>query len=120
MCGTFPTEVEASKVYTFNCSVTGNYVKIVTGRNDSDKLIAFAEVEVYAKNFGAFLNEKGVNVHGVSDSSEVNIVYRTKCNGTYSNYIDVTFKPFGILLEKENSTCEDVHQLDQTYYPYML
>ena len=64
-------------MYTFNCSATGNYVKIVTGRNDSDQFIAFAEVEVYAKDFGASLNEKGVKVHGVTHSSEEKIVYRT-------------------------------------------
>ena len=49
LCGTFPSVVEKSKVYSFLCEACfGDYVRIVTGR--SDNKLAFANVEVYGPN----------------------------------------------------------------------
>ena len=52
LCGTLPEEVEKSKVYTFKCDTVGDYVKIVTGRNDTDQRLTFSNVAVYAANVG--------------------------------------------------------------------
>ena len=46
LCGTFPENVEKSKVYSFNCDAVGDYIKIVTGRDDG--YLSFVNVEVYA------------------------------------------------------------------------
>ena len=43
--GILPKDVEKSKVYTYDCDAVGDFVKIVTGRED--KKLAFANVEVY-------------------------------------------------------------------------
>ena len=43
--GTFPDAVEKSKVYSFPCDTAGNFVKIVTGRDD--KKLTFSNVKVY-------------------------------------------------------------------------
>ena len=50
LCGTFPSIVKRSKKYTFNCNVAGSYVKVVTGRNNSDKRLSFAIIDVYKLN----------------------------------------------------------------------
>jgi hypothetical protein len=36
LCGTMPSKVENAKEYTFDCEAVGDYVKIVTGRNEID------------------------------------------------------------------------------------
>ena len=36
LCGTLPNDIEKSKLYTIECNTVGDYIKIVTGRNDSD------------------------------------------------------------------------------------
>ena len=48
LCGTFPGNVESSKVYIFNCDAVGDFVKVMTGRNDTDQKLTFAMVEVYS------------------------------------------------------------------------
>ena len=52
----------------------------------------FKKIEVYTTNYGASINNEGVKVYGLSDSSDERKVYKTKCNGTYSPEIDITFK----------------------------
>ena len=47
LCGKIPAEVRKSKVYTFNCQEVGDYIKIVTGRNNSDQKLSFSYVYVY-------------------------------------------------------------------------
>lgn len=47
LCGTMPAKVERSKVYTFDCEAVGDFVKIMTGRNDKDQKLTFANLEVY-------------------------------------------------------------------------
>ena len=47
LCGTLPAIVEESKKYTINCNVAGNYVKVVTGRNNIDQMLGFSIIEVY-------------------------------------------------------------------------
>ena len=51
-----PSEVEESKLYIFNCKLTGDYIKIVTGRNDIDQKLCFSDVSVYA-NYPDVSNE---------------------------------------------------------------
>ena len=34
LCGTLPKEVEKSKRYIYDCDATGDYVRVVTGRED--------------------------------------------------------------------------------------
>ena len=34
-------------LYTFDCEAVGDYIKIVTGRNDTDAKLTFANLEVY-------------------------------------------------------------------------
>ena len=36
LCGTLPAINESSKKYTLNCNVAGDYMKVVTGRNNID------------------------------------------------------------------------------------
>lgn len=48
LCCTFPSDVKRSKVYSFTCNTAGDYVQIVTGRDD--KKLAFANVEVHAND----------------------------------------------------------------------
>ena len=48
LCGTLPGTIEISKLYTVNCDLVGNYVKIDNGR-PTNKVLGFAEVEVYAQ-----------------------------------------------------------------------
>lgn len=36
LCGTMPSKTENGKEYTFDCEAVGDYVKIVTGRNEID------------------------------------------------------------------------------------
>ena len=48
LCCTFPSAVEKSKLYSFTCNSTGDYLKIVSGRNDGK--LAFANVEVIAND----------------------------------------------------------------------
>ena len=43
-----PANVERSKLYTFKCQIYGNYVKIVTGRDDG--YLTFSDVMVFANN----------------------------------------------------------------------
>ena len=44
MCGILPAKVEKSKDYTIDCEAVGDFVKIVTGRNDGK--LSFANLEV--------------------------------------------------------------------------
>ena len=37
-------------LYTFECQLTGNYVKIVTGRNDKDQQLTFSDVKVFGND----------------------------------------------------------------------
>ena len=34
LCGTFQNKVDYSSAYTFNCDTTGDFIKIVTERDD--------------------------------------------------------------------------------------
>ena len=76
LCGTMPSEVEESKLYIFNCKLTGEYIKIVTGRNDIDQKLSFSDVSVYA-NYASDSNE-------VSEDSRDSIRYGDlELTGTY-------------------------------------
>ena len=44
---TMPDNVVKGKVYTFDCNAVGDFIKIETGRNDSDKMLTFNSVEVF-------------------------------------------------------------------------
>ena len=44
-----PELLEISKVYTYNCKVVGDDIKLVTGLNDKTQKLTFAEVEVYGR-----------------------------------------------------------------------
>ena len=41
-----PASIEKSKLYTFQCQLVGDYVKIVTGRADGK--LSIAELKVFA------------------------------------------------------------------------
>ena len=47
LCGAFPAAVESSKKYVFDCNVAGDYVKVVTGLNDSTQKLGFSTIEVH-------------------------------------------------------------------------
>ena len=47
LCGTMPSTVESSKRYVFECDFIGDYVKVVTGRNDIDQKLGFSLIELY-------------------------------------------------------------------------
>ena len=47
LCGTMPNDVYKSTLYTFDCQAVGDYIKIVTGRNDSDQKLSFSYVKVF-------------------------------------------------------------------------
>lgn len=60
LCGTMPSKVENAKEYTFDCEAIGDYVKIVTGRNEIDQKLTFANVEVYGTNQADKIDRKSV------------------------------------------------------------
>lgn len=49
-CYTFPNKIEPKKTYTFGCDdAVGDFIKIVTGRNDTDQKLTFSLVKVYSR-----------------------------------------------------------------------
>lgn len=48
-----PNIINPFEVYSFTTDTVGDYVKIVTGHNDSDQKLTFSKVEVYASTSSA-------------------------------------------------------------------
>ena len=60
MIGTLPPNVEKSKVYTFDYEAVGDFVKIVTGRDDG--YLSFANLQVYEANKSLDETEEEINI----------------------------------------------------------
>ena len=57
-----PKKIGISKLYTFNCGVPGDFVKIVTGQNNTNKNLKLAKVEVYKRNKYRFKFDRQLEV----------------------------------------------------------
>lgn len=64
-----PVNIEKSKIYSFPCNITADYVKIVTGNRE--RKLAFTKVEVFQNNFGV---DEGPEVDQVAFEALMNML----------------------------------------------
>ena len=76
---------------------------------------SFVPTSEVGQTYGALTESNGLKVFGVTPSSDVTKVFKTKCKGIYSNEISITFKSSGSIIKKVKSQCQDYHSFENDY-----